>query len=131
VSGLREAEDEMISGQGADSNLQGTDTEGRVERNAAKNHAQSSPARVATFGPFCVHTAERLLERDGRRLKIGGRAFDILLTLVERSPEVVAKRDLIARVWGNYRSRTGRFASALPRCARPSKKTSPQPFATS
>ena len=92
----------MISGQGADSNLQGTDTEGRVEKNAAKNHAQSSPARVATFGPFCVHTAERLLEREGRRLKIGGRAFDILLTLVERSPEVVAKRDLIARVWGNY-----------------------------
>ena len=94
VSGLRQAEDEMISGQGADSNLQGTDTEGRVEKNAAKNHAQSSPARVATFGPFCVHTAERLLERDGRRLKIGGRAFDILLTLVERSPEVVAKREI-------------------------------------
>ena len=107
----------MISGQGADSNLQGTDTEGRVEKNAAKNHAQSSPARVATFGPFCVHTAERLLERDGRRLKIGGRAFDILLTLVERSPEVVAKRDLIARVWGNYPIEDGalRFSIAALR----------------
>jgi len=92
----------MISCQGADPNLQGTGTEGRVEKNATKNHVQSSPARVATFGPFCVHTAERALERDGRRLKIGGRAFDILLTLVERSPQVVAKRDLIAQVWGNY-----------------------------
>ena len=81
---------------------QGTDTEGQAEKNAAKTHAQSSPARVAAFGPFCLYTAERVLERDGRRLKIGGRAFDILLTLVERSPEVVTKRDLIAQVWGNY-----------------------------
>jgi hypothetical protein len=38
-------------------------TEGQAEKNAAENHAQSSPARVATFGPFCVHTAERVLER--------------------------------------------------------------------
>src|ERR1700758_5065570 len=97
-----EAEDEMNSGQGTDSIPQGTDTEVQVEKNVAKTHAQSSPARLAAFGPFCLHTAERVLERDGRRLKIGGRAFDILLTLVERSPEVVAKRDLIAQVWGNY-----------------------------
>jgi predicted ATPase len=109
----------MISGQGEDSNPQGTDTEGRVEKNAGNNHAQSSPARVATFGPFCVHTAERVLERDGRRLKIGGRAFDILLTLVERSPEVVAKRDLIAQVWRNYPIEDGalRFSISALRTA--------------
>jgi predicted ATPase/DNA-binding winged helix-turn-helix (wHTH) protein len=81
---------------------QGTDTNGQAEKNAAKNHTELSPARVAAFGPFCLHTAERVLEREGRRLKIGGRAFDILLTLVERSPEVVNKRDLITQVWGNY-----------------------------
>jgi predicted ATPase/DNA-binding winged helix-turn-helix (wHTH) protein len=92
-------------------------TEGQAEKNAAENHAQSSPARVATFGPFCVHTAERVLERDGRRLKIGGRAFDILLTLVERSPQVVAKRHLIAQVWGNYPVEDGalRFSIAALR----------------
>jgi predicted ATPase len=107
----------MISGQGADSNLQGTDTEGQADEHAAKNHAQSSPARVAAFGPFCLYTAERVLERDGRRLKIGGRAFDILLTLVERSPDVVTKRDLIAQVWGKYRVEDGalRFSIAALR----------------
>src|SRR5579859_2759967 len=82
--------------------VQGTDTKGKAEKNAAKTPPQSSPSRVAAFGPFRLYTAERVLERDGRQLKIGGRAFDILLTLVDRSPEVVTKRDLIAQVWGNY-----------------------------
>jgi predicted ATPase/DNA-binding winged helix-turn-helix (wHTH) protein len=96
---------------------QGSDTERRAEKNAAKTHAQSSPARTAAFGPFLLHTAERVLERDGRRLKIGGRAFDILLTLAERSPEVVTKRDLIAQVWGNYPIEDGalRFSIATLR----------------
>jgi predicted ATPase len=67
-----------------------------------KNHAQPSLARTAAFGPFFLYTAERVLERESRRLKIGDRAFDILHTLAERSPEVVTKHDLIAQVWGNY-----------------------------
>ena len=33
-------------------------------------------------------------------LKIGSRALDILITLLEHAPEVVSKRDLIRRVWG-------------------------------
>jgi predicted ATPase/DNA-binding winged helix-turn-helix (wHTH) protein len=42
-----------------------------------------------------------LLERDGDALKIGSRALEILIMLVEHAPEVVSKRDLIARAWGN------------------------------
>jgi predicted ATPase/DNA-binding winged helix-turn-helix (wHTH) protein len=73
--------------------------------------------RVAAFGPFRLYAAERVLERDGRRLKIGDRAFDILLTLIERSPTVVTKRDLIAQVWGNYPIEDGalRFSIAALR----------------
>src|SRR5215471_16334999 len=60
-----------------------------------------APSRVASFGPFRLRATERLLERDGAALKIGSRALDILTMLVEHAPEVVSKRDLIARAWGN------------------------------
>jgi len=56
--------------------------------------------KVASFGPFRLHANERLLEKNGTPLKIGSRALDILITLLEHAPEVVSKRDLIRRVWG-------------------------------
>ena len=56
--------------------------------------------KIASFGPFRLHTNERLLEKNGAPLKIGSRALDILITLLEHAPEVVSKRDLIRRVWG-------------------------------
>jgi predicted ATPase/DNA-binding winged helix-turn-helix (wHTH) protein len=55
---------------------------------------------VATFGPYRLRVGERLLEREGMPVKIGSRALDILTTLVERSPAVVSKRELISRAWG-------------------------------
>jgi signal transduction histidine kinase/CheY-like chemotaxis protein len=51
------------------------------------------------FGHFRLSAAQRFLEKDGVRLKLGSRALDILITLVERAPEVVTKRELLARVW--------------------------------
>src|SRR5580698_4573945 len=56
---------------------------------------------VAAFGPFRLRVSARVLEKEGIPLKIGSRALDLLVTLVERAPEVVTKRDLISRVWGN------------------------------
>jgi len=55
---------------------------------------------IASFGPFRLRTTERVLEKHGRPLKIGSRALDILITLVQHAPEVVSKRDLIRCVWG-------------------------------
>jgi len=57
------------------------------------------PSDVIAFGHFRIRAAERLLEKDGVRLKLGSRALDILIALVERAPEVVSKRELLARVW--------------------------------
>jgi predicted ATPase/DNA-binding winged helix-turn-helix (wHTH) protein len=57
--------------------------------------------RVASFGPFRLHATERLVEKNGAPLKIGSRGFDILVTLLEHAPEVVSKRELISRAWGN------------------------------
>src|ERR1700738_5166464 len=54
---------------------------------------------VICFGPFRLSTTERLLEKSGVPVRLGSRALDILIALVERPSEVVSKRELIARVW--------------------------------
>src|SRR5258706_7715938 len=54
---------------------------------------------VICFGPFRLSTAERLLEKNGVRVRLGSRALDILIALVERPAEVVRKKELIAKVW--------------------------------
>jgi predicted ATPase/DNA-binding winged helix-turn-helix (wHTH) protein len=54
---------------------------------------------VALFGPFRLFAAERLLEKAGEPLQLGGRALDILITLVERAGQVVTRKELISRVW--------------------------------
>jgi predicted ATPase/DNA-binding winged helix-turn-helix (wHTH) protein len=56
---------------------------------------------VIFFGPFQLFAAERRLEREGVPVPLGSRAFDILLILLEKAPEVVDKRDLLAAVWRN------------------------------
>jgi predicted ATPase/DNA-binding winged helix-turn-helix (wHTH) protein len=56
--------------------------------------------KIAFFGPFRLHATRRLLEKNGTPLKIGSRALDILITLLEHAPEVVSKRELIRRAWG-------------------------------
>jgi predicted ATPase len=55
---------------------------------------------IASFGAFRLHAPERVLEKCGKPVKIGSRAFDILLTLLEHAPEIVTKRDLVRRAWG-------------------------------
>jgi signal transduction histidine kinase len=57
------------------------------------------PTDVIAFGHFRLRAAERLLEKNGVRLKLGSRALDILIALIERAPEVVSKRELLARAW--------------------------------
>jgi predicted ATPase/DNA-binding winged helix-turn-helix (wHTH) protein len=54
---------------------------------------------VLTFGPFRLSRKERWLERDGRPVRLGSRALEVLGVLAERAGEVVSKEDLLARVW--------------------------------
>src|SRR5260370_40977165 len=53
---------------------------------------------VASFGPFRLYMAERLLEKANEPLELGSRALDILITLVERAGEVVTHKELLSRV---------------------------------
>ncbi|TWI49742.1 putative ATPase [Pseudoduganella flava] len=57
------------------------------------------PACWAAFGPFRLLPLQRVLLEDGRPVKLGSRAFDILAALAERHGAIVPKHELIARVW--------------------------------
>jgi predicted ATPase/DNA-binding winged helix-turn-helix (wHTH) protein len=54
---------------------------------------------VLVFGPFRLFPAQRRLEKDGKPLRLGGRALDILTVLAERAGEVVSNRVLLESVW--------------------------------
>ena len=51
------------------------------------------------FGSFSLIPAQRVLFEDGKPLRLGSRALDILVALVERSGETISKQELIARTW--------------------------------
>ena len=56
-------------------------------------------AQIFEFGSFRLHTAKRLLMREGEVLQLTPKCFDILLALVECSGQVVSKEKLIEQVW--------------------------------
>src|SRR5262249_51480391 len=51
------------------------------------------------FGSFRLVPAQRVLLDDGKPLRLGGRALDILITLVEHAGETISKEQLIAHTW--------------------------------
>src|SRR5215470_3169066 len=51
------------------------------------------------FGRFRVLPHRRELLADGRPIKLGGRAFDVLMALIEARGAVVVKDALMTRVW--------------------------------
>jgi predicted ATPase/DNA-binding winged helix-turn-helix (wHTH) protein len=55
--------------------------------------------RVLSFDQFQILPGQRLLLEAGRSVRIGSRAFDLLVTLLERPGERVTKAELLARVW--------------------------------
>ncbi|WP_432382483.1 winged helix-turn-helix domain-containing protein [Duganella sp. P38] len=56
--------------------------------------------RSAAFGRYQIFPELRVLLRDGEKIDLGPRAFDVLWMLVEANGAVVGKDELIARVWG-------------------------------
>ena len=59
----------------------------------------STSGKIVSFGPFHLNSAKRLLKRGGKPIRVGGRALDLLITLVERAGEVVGQRELISLIW--------------------------------
>jgi predicted ATPase/DNA-binding winged helix-turn-helix (wHTH) protein len=59
----------------------------------------SKNAASLAFGRFQIFPHRRELLADGHLLKVGGRAFDVLMTLIEARGAIVDKDTLMARVW--------------------------------
>ena len=57
--------------------------------------------QVIAFGAFRLYPEQRVLFRAGTPLRLGSRAREILLLLVERAGEIVTKGELMGRVWPN------------------------------
>src|SRR5215831_151404 len=51
------------------------------------------------FGRFRVVPQRREVFADGRPMELGGRAFDVLVVLIEANGDVVSKDELMRRVW--------------------------------
>src|SRR5712671_1054253 len=62
-------------------------------------HATASGGTAISFGPYRLLPTQRLLLEGDQPVRLGSRAFDILVTLLERASEVVGKEELIARAW--------------------------------
>ncbi len=56
---------------------------------------------TVSFGPFRLFPDERRLERAGAALRLGSRALDILIVLIQHAGEVVDRRILMSRAWRN------------------------------
>src|SRR5882672_2924506 len=57
--------------------------------------------RKLKFGPFELSSSERVLRRGGEALPLRGRALDILIYLADRPGEVIAKQELMDRIWSD------------------------------
>src|SRR5215468_12715922 len=61
----------------------------------------SDASAIVEFGRFTIELRRRELLADGQPIKLGGRAFDLLMALLEAPGAVVGKDVLLDRVWPN------------------------------
>src|SRR5271166_735952 len=72
-----------------------------VQDSAVADLAASSGEGAISFGPFRLLPAQRLLLEGDKPVRLGSRALDMLIALVEHPGEVVGRDELMARVWPN------------------------------
>src|ERR1700694_776136 len=58
-----------------------------------------SSGRYVLFGPFQVDQHRQEVTRNGARLKLQGKVYQVLLALIEKPGEVVTREELRFRLW--------------------------------
>ena len=58
-----------------------------------------SSGRYVHFGPFRIDQQRQEVTRDGSRVKLQGKVYQVLLTLLEKPGEVVTREELRIRLW--------------------------------
>jgi DNA-binding winged helix-turn-helix (wHTH) protein len=69
------------------------------EESAASEPILLSSGRYVRFGPFRIDQQRQEVTRDGSRIKLQGKVYQILLTLLEKPGEVVTREELRLRLW--------------------------------
>src|SRR5947209_18595926 len=68
-------------------------------RGRGANRASPAADAALEFGRFRVLLRRRQLLADGVPVELGTRAFDLLLVLLQADGSLVAKEELLSRVW--------------------------------
>ena len=76
-----------------------------------------SPADTCSFGRFRADLTQRTLFVDGERVKLGARAFDVLVALIERRERLVGKNELLDVVWPHQVVEENNLQVQIWRCA--------------
>src|SRR6266568_4971918 len=58
-----------------------------------------SSGRYVSFGPFRIDQQRQEVTWNGSRLKLQGKVYQVLLTLLEKPGEVVTREELRLRLW--------------------------------
>ncbi len=66
---------------------------------ATSEHVMLSSGRYIHFGPFRIDQQRQEVTRNGSRLKLQGKVYQILLALLEKPGEVVTREELRVRLW--------------------------------
>ena len=76
-------------------------TSDRAVADAPPATSLASDDSEASFGPFRLIPSRRLLLHGDTPLRIGSRAYGVLLALIENAGQVVSKETLMLRAWGH------------------------------
>jgi DNA-binding winged helix-turn-helix (wHTH) protein len=79
----------------------GTDLGSMIEPDAAAGAGRmlQLPSRYIRFGPFQVDQQRQEVSKNGSRLKLQGKVYQVLIALVEKQGEVVTREELRLRLW--------------------------------
>jgi DNA-binding winged helix-turn-helix (wHTH) protein len=70
-----------------------------AEGRAETGNAERFPTRYVRFGAFELDVKRQDLLKNGARLRLPGKVYQVLITLLERSGEIVTREELRARLW--------------------------------
>jgi DNA-binding winged helix-turn-helix (wHTH) protein len=69
------------------------------DETATSERTLLASGRYVNFGPFRIDQQRQEVTRDGARLKLQGKVYQVLLTLLEKPGEVVTREELRIRLW--------------------------------
>jgi len=56
---------------------------------------------IYKFGEFSIHSKEEFLFRNGEKIAINHRTYQVLFLLIEKSGEIVTKKEFFDTVWAD------------------------------